>query len=93
MGYITNTLSFDTLRQANKARQEKYTNTKGELIHKTKEWNASQWLQALVGEVGEYANIRKKYERGDISADEFNEVSKRISSKVFIGDDDNWYLG
>ena len=34
-------------------------------------WTPSQWLQALVGELGEYANVRKKFERGDISSGEF----------------------
>ena len=31
------------------------------------EWTTAQWLQALVGEVGEFANINKKVDRGDLT--------------------------
>lgn len=40
------------------------------------DWTPSQWLQALVGEVGEYANLRKKHERGDIDAATFKRLAE-----------------
>ena len=30
----------------------------------------AQWFQALIGELGEYANLRNKYKRGDITLEE-----------------------
>jgi NTP pyrophosphatase (non-canonical NTP hydrolase) len=44
------------------------------------DWSPSQWLQAVVGELGEYANIRKKFERGDITEEKFMvEAAKEIA--------------
>ena len=77
------TLSFDTLRQANAARLPLFKNRKGELAHRKpdgSDWSPAQWLQALCGELGDYANIRKKYERGDLSAEEFAvEAAKELA--------------
>ena len=43
----------------------------------------SQWLQALVGELGEYANFRKKFERKSISEDTFlTEAKKELADVV-----------
>lgn len=70
----TNGLSFRTLREANKKRLPQFKNSKGGKAHKKKDgsdWSPAQWLQAAVGELGEYANIRKKFERGDIDKKEF----------------------
>jgi NTP pyrophosphatase (non-canonical NTP hydrolase) len=128
MGYMTNGLSFNTLRQANINRLPQFRNRKGKRAHSKKDgsdWSPAQWLQAVTGELGEYANLRKKYERGDMNEDEFkeqakreladiiiyldilayqlkidlgksvkekfNEVSVRVDSTVFIGDDDDWH--
>ena len=33
-------------------------------------WPPASWLQAVVGELGEYANLRKKVERGDVTMEE-----------------------
>lgn len=122
-------LTFDTLRQANIRRLPEFKNSKGGPAHSEpdgSDWSPSQWLQAMVGEVGEYANIRKKFERGDITEEEFmvlakkeladiqiyldllafrlginmdeavkakfNEVSERVGSRVYIGDDNDWHL-
>lgn len=77
------TLSFFTLRAANIARLPTFKNSKGELAHSEpdgSDWSPAQWLQALVGELGEYANKRKKFERGDISAEEFKiEAAKELA--------------
>lgn len=76
-------LSFDTLREANVARLPQFKNRKGEPAHSEpdgSDWSPAQWLQAVVGEVGEYANLRKKYERGDLSKEEFEiEASKELA--------------
>lgn len=78
-------LSFDVLRQANMARLPLFKNAKGEFAHwhpQGKDWSAAQWLQALVGEVGEYANVRKKHERGDISHEEFQAAARKELADV-----------
>ena len=67
-------LRFGTLREANVKRLPQFKNAKGEAAHPELEgqrpgsdWSPAQWLQAVVGELGEYANLRKKVERGDIA--------------------------
>jgi NTP pyrophosphatase (non-canonical NTP hydrolase) len=70
MGYGTNGLTFDTLRDANIMRLK-------ESFPMCRNWTASQWLQALVGEVGEYANICKKFERGDFGEESFREQAEK----------------
>lgn len=73
MGYGTDGLTFNTLRAANMKRLPMFKGRKGQLAH-TKEdgsdWSPAQWLQAVMGELGEYANLRKKIERGDLSIEE-----------------------
>jgi NTP pyrophosphatase (non-canonical NTP hydrolase) len=74
MGYLTNGLSFNTLREANLKRLPTFRNKHGELAHshpQGRDWTPAQWLQATTGELGEYANVRKKFERGDLSEAEF----------------------
>lgn len=121
MGYLTNGLSFNTLRDANIKRMESNSYKKCET-----EWTSAHWMQATIGEFGELANLLKKVDRGDFSLDEarsdiarefadvqtyldimayklnidlgqatidkFNEVSNRIGSRVYIGQDDDWHL-
>ena len=60
MGYKTNGLTFNTLREANieRLKEPKYDKCQAE-------WSTAHWMQALVGEVGELANILKKIDRGD----------------------------
>jgi len=76
-------LTFNTLRAANIARIPTFKNKHGDLAH-TKpdgsDWSPAQWLQAVVGELGEYANIRKKFERGDMGIEEFRrEAAKELA--------------
>lgn len=69
-----NELTFATLRAANIARLPQFKNKHGEPAHSSvdgSDWSPAQWLQAVIGELGEYANLRKKYERGDLSHQEF----------------------
>lgn len=74
MGYMTDGLTFNTLRGGNVARQGLFTNAKGERCHDTgdphSEWSAAEWLEAVVGELGEFANLRKKVNRGDFTLEE-----------------------
>lgn len=76
---MTDGLTFNTLRSANTARLPTFKNAKGEPAHSMpdgSDWSPAQWLQAVTGELGEYANIRKKYERGDINEEEFLVLAK-----------------
>lgn len=61
-------LTFDELRQANKQRLPLFRNAQGEICHDNKDgtdWTPSDWVVAVVGELGEGANIIKKMRRGD----------------------------
>lgn len=81
------TLSFNQLRAANLARLPLFKNKHGLPAHSTpdgSDWSPAQWLQAVVGELGEYANLRKKYERGDISLDEFTREGAKELADVQI---------
>lgn len=80
-------LSFDMLRVGNTQRVGVFKNKHGELAHKERDgsdWSPAQWLQAIVGELGEYANLRKKHERGDISSDEFVAEARKELADVAI---------
>jgi len=80
-------LDFDTLRKANEARLPLFKNKHGNLAHSKSDgsdWSPAQWLQAVVGELGEYANFRKKYERGDITKEEFSVEAEKELADVII---------
>ncbi len=65
----TSRLTFDALRAANLARMPHFRNALGLPGHTKLDGTdvmPAQWLQALIGEIGEYANLRKKFERGDM---------------------------
>lgn len=76
-------LSFGALRRANCARMPLFKNRKGEPAHSKpdgSDWSPAQWLQALAGELGEYANVRKKFERGDFDEATFKkEAAKELA--------------
>ena len=68
MGYMTDGLSFNVLREANARRMPQFKNAKGEPAHEKEDgsdWSLNDWLTAVVGELGEAANILKKVRRGD----------------------------
>ena len=80
-------LTFDSLRAANKARLPLFKNKHGGLAHSKldgSDWTPAQWLQAVVGELGEYANIRKKFERGDLSFEEYESLAAKELADVQI---------
>lgn len=90
MSYGTNGLTFNTLRQGNIHRLPEFKNAKGEPAHSKadgSDWSISQWLQAVVGEVGEFANLQKKVERGDLSPEEAKEkLAKELADVVIYLD-------
>ena len=70
MGYGTDGLTFNVLRNANLKRLPEFKNSRGEVVHTTSDgsdWCLAQWSNATLGELGEAANIIKKIERGDIT--------------------------
>lgn len=72
-------LTFDALRAANIARMPQFKNRYGQPTHSKpdgSDWSPAQWLQAVIGELGEYANLRKKFERGDVDAETFMREAK-----------------
>lgn len=78
MGLMTDGLKFNALRGANKARLPEFRDKHGNLAHSLpdgSDWAPAQWLQAVIGELGEYANIRKKFERGDLGFIEYQKLA------------------
>lgn len=76
MGYMTNGLTFNALREANLARLPLFQNAQGEPAHAEadgSDWTNAQWLQAVLGELGELANVLKKVDRGDFALEEAGE--------------------
>ena len=70
MGYGANSLNFETLREANRARLPLFKNAQGQPAHSEpdgSDWSPAQWLQAVTGELGELANVMKKIDRGDFT--------------------------
>lgn len=68
------TLSFSSLREANSARMPLFKNRLGGPAHTQpdgSDWNPASWLQALVGELGEYARARHLYETGEMSYEDY----------------------
>lgn len=80
MGYGTNGLTFNTLRGANAARLPQFKNSKGGVAH-TKadgsDWSPAQWLGAMLGEIGEWAEVRIEYEQGQLTYAQFKEKSTK----------------
>lgn len=82
VGYLT----FQELRNANMKRLPQFKNKHGKLAHSEpdgSDWSPAQWLQAVIGELGEYANLRKKFERGDVDYVAFTaEARKELADVV-----------
>lgn len=76
-------LTFDNLRQANVHRIGHFKNSKGEPAHTTtngSDWTPAQWVQATLGEFGEFCQVRIDFEAGDITATEYAvHASKEIA--------------
>lgn len=68
-------LQFHTLRAANVERAD----TTPAFAACTR-WIPAQWIQSLVGEVGEAANVLKKIDRGDFTLEQARgEVAKELA--------------
>ncbi len=65
-------LTFQKLREINIARSD-------ESFPIAKDWTPDQWFVALMGEVGEAANDRKKFNRGDYN---FPTAKKKIAAEL-----------
>lgn len=82
MGYGTDGLTFNVLRHANTKRLPQFRDKHGNLAHAKpdgSDWSPNDWMVAVVGEVGEAANVMKKVRRGDMTAEE----AKPILAKEF----------
>jgi len=87
MGYGTDGLTFNTLRRANLQRLPLFRDAKGRTCHTEvdgSDWSPAQWLQAVVGGLGEYANLRKKVERGDMTIEEARPMLAKELADVVI---------
>lgn len=67
-------LTFDTLRAANLERAKHYSPERGVDV-----WDPAEWIMALVGELGELANILKKVKRGDMP---FKDVELDVGNEL-----------
>lgn len=66
-------LTFAQLRRANVARLPQFKNRLGGPAHSEpdgSDWSLGEWCNAVLGELGEAANLIKKVQRGDIILDE-----------------------
>lgn len=61
-------LTFDGLRAGNRARTADMARCYGPNADRSA-WTVADWIVALVGELGEMANLVKKVKRGDLSLD------------------------
>ncbi|HYF16312.1 MAG TPA: MazG-like family protein [Ramlibacter sp.] len=71
---MSNGLRFDALRGANTARLPQFKNSRGGQAHAQpdgSDWNPAQWLQAVMGELGEFARVRLAYEAGLMDFDSY----------------------
>lgn len=85
MGYGTNGLTFNTLRGANRARLPQFRNKRGARAHSEpdgSDWSPAQWLQALLGELGEFAEVRRMYELGELSHKQYAELAAKELADV-----------
>lgn len=80
-------LLFGVLRDANRARLPQFKNKHGELAH-TKpdgsDWSPAQWLQAMLGELGELAQVRRSFEHGALSFEGYREHATKEVADVQI---------
>jgi NTP pyrophosphatase (non-canonical NTP hydrolase) len=68
-----NKLTFAVLRQANLLWLPLFKNAKGRPAHSQpdgSDWSKPEWCNAVLGELGELANLLKKVQRGDMTMDE-----------------------
>lgn len=69
-------LTFQFLRAMNRKRLPQFRNAQGRLTHvgdDGKDWPLSKWANAVLGELGEAANLIKKIERGDFTLEQIRD--------------------
>jgi NTP pyrophosphatase (non-canonical NTP hydrolase) len=72
---MTLTVSFNALREANVERLPLFKDAKGRTAHSEadgSDWSVADWMTAVVGELGELANVMKKVKRGDYTLDDID---------------------
>lgn len=78
-------LTLSLLAEANMKRLPLFKNRHGELAHNRSngsDWTVAQWLQALVGELGEFAEVRLRYESGEINAEVYKQRAEEELADV-----------
>jgi NTP pyrophosphatase (non-canonical NTP hydrolase) len=87
---VDRNLSLSALRRANVRRLPLFRNAKGEIAHLQadgSDWKLSAWSNAVLGELGELANMVKKIERGDFTLEEQRvDVGKEIADVLIYLD-------
>jgi len=91
---MNRTLTFARLRAANLARLPCFTDRQGRLAHPPVEgeppgfdWSIADWVQAVTGELGEFANLAKKVRRGDLTLDAARpDLAKELADVVIYLD-------
>lgn len=83
MSYGAAGLRFATLREANLRRLPEFKNRRGEPAHSEpdgSDWALSAWCNAVLGELGEAADLIKKVERGDMTLDDARgEIARELA--------------
>lgn len=80
-------LTLKMLRAANIARLPVFKNARGEYAHEKldgSDWSLAEWFLAVTGELGEAANILKKFNRSDFSEETFRELFADELADVII---------
>jgi hypothetical protein len=76
-------LTFSALQAATLQRLPHFKNRFGEEAHSKpdgSDWTPAEWLMAMLGEVGEWALLRIRYEAGDITREEYErEAPKELA--------------
>lgn len=69
-------LKFSDLRNGNVQRIPLFKDAHGRICHNAdgSDWSLSEWSNAVLGELGEAANLIKKVHRGDVTIDDLIEV-------------------
>lgn len=78
-------LTFKSLRQANTKRLAQFKNRRGGPAHSSvdgSDWTPAQWIGAVVGELGELARVRLRFEAGDMLVSDFEREAKNEIADV-----------
>lgn len=83
-------LTFAKLRDANIKRMPVFKNSKGQITHSKpdgSDWSIEDWAESVVGEIGEWANLHKKFRRKDIDSCYFTYESGLELADIMIYSD------